>query len=647
MANSSEDAVRRAVDNLLSVVRRTSGVNVNLPCTPTDHRTEISNHTAQVPPPPTTTTTVDEETSVPSSSNIANAVGRARSMISFSTRRGTFSRLNQRERLRATTSRKPSSSSSNKFKVAEKKPFEFVLISTPGEYVDEPDQTIVMSEELIRLRGFIQIGSNATEYDIRKAICEAINKKHPLVSQDDFEFLKANRRKLMKPISSGEYNFNQIKLLAGQGSIYVKLKERYEYLLDPEYDLKSNDFDDELPVFGNIGNNRNQECDANGSTDIIEMGEQNRTITGNLNPPVNRPPSVEVNHSINTLQPEPEISGNSDPIMAAQSENNLEVVVDMIYKYCSHNTIVNPVEILRLAQKCVIRGRELEVTRLDSENEGETNMIVINRYDVLNTAKEELEDLSDPRLTLEVNFYGEGAHDLGGPRKEFLRLSLQEIKSKYFEHGFREELSEDYEFVGLILALSILQNGPLPRFMPDSMLKSIFDLSLSDDACVKNIRHGLDKLGLVMLCKKMPILMYLFQASNDSCLTRKKLLMLLEPEFSADGSNKRKFENEIYSFFVKYVREAAAGRLGTVTLSSILQFVTCCDNEPVLGFEIKPRITFPEASNGHKYDFLPKAHTCSFVLALPIHTREISIPPDAELFEIYNTAFLNAYFGRI
>ena len=123
--------------------------------------------------------------------------------------------------------------------------------------------------------------------------------------------------------------------------------------------------------------------------------------------------------------------------------------------------------------------------------------------------------------------------------------------------------------------------------------------------------------------------------------------MLLEPEFSSDGSNKRKSENEIYYFFVKYVREAAAGRLGTVTLSSILQFVTCCDNEPVLGFEIKPRITFPEAANGQKYDFLPKAHTCSFGLELPIDTREINIPPEAELFEIYNTAFLNAYFGKI
>ena len=79
--------------------------------------------------------------------------------------------------------------------------------------------------------------------------------------------------------------------------------------------------------------------------------------------------------------------------MAAQSENNLEVVVDMIYKYCSHNNIGNPVEILRLAQKCVICRRALEVKRLDSENEGETNMIIINRYGVLNTAKEELEDL--------------------------------------------------------------------------------------------------------------------------------------------------------------------------------------------------------------------------------------------------------------
>ena len=63
-------------------------------------------------------------------------------------------------------------------------------------------------------------------------------------NQDYFEFLKANRRKLMKTISSDEYNFNQIKLLAGQGSIYMKLKESFEYLLDPEYDIKSTDFDE-------------------------------------------------------------------------------------------------------------------------------------------------------------------------------------------------------------------------------------------------------------------------------------------------------------------------------------------------------------------------------------------------------------------
>lgn len=45
------------------------------------------------------------------------------------------------------------------------------------------------------------------------------------------------------------------------------------------------------------------------------------------------------------------------------------------------------------------------------------------------------------------------AVDYGGPRKEFFRLIMQEIKEKYFDHGFRELLHEDYEVIGKIFGL--------------------------------------------------------------------------------------------------------------------------------------------------------------------------------------------------
>ena len=52
-----------------------------------------------------------------------------------------------------------------------------------------------------------------------------------MVNDGDFEFLRATRRKLSKPVSCPSYDYEQIKLLADQGSIYVKLKDGLDCLL--------------------------------------------------------------------------------------------------------------------------------------------------------------------------------------------------------------------------------------------------------------------------------------------------------------------------------------------------------------------------------------------------------------------------------
>jgi len=94
-------------------------------------------------------------------------------------------------------------------------------------------------------------------------------------------------------------------------------------------------------------------------------------------------------------------------------------------------------------------------------------------------------------------------------------------------------------------------------------------------------------------------LSYIFRPSPACALTRKKLLHILEPQFSEHGSNIRKREEEIYTFFNKYVREAASGRFSNICLENVLQFVTCCDNEPLLGFTLKPTISFPEVDENN------------------------------------------------
>ena len=106
-----------------------------------------------------------------------------------------------------------------------KKPFKFALLNPPEEFVDELAQSFIIAEESIILRGFIQISISATEKDIKKPLSNAIALKHRYIHDIDIEFLAATRTTVTKPVSSAEYNYDQVKMLAGQGSFYVKVNK--------------------------------------------------------------------------------------------------------------------------------------------------------------------------------------------------------------------------------------------------------------------------------------------------------------------------------------------------------------------------------------------------------------------------------------
>ena len=54
---------------------------------------------------------------------------------------------------------------------------------------------------------------------------------------------------------------------------------------------------------------------------------------------------------------------------------------------------------------------------------------------------------------------GDECDDQGGPRKELIRLMNQGIKEKYFDHGLRPLLAQDYYFVGVMMVLPCLKMG--------------------------------------------------------------------------------------------------------------------------------------------------------------------------------------------
>lgn len=125
------------------------------------------------------------ETSSSSGNRVFSALQRARSMLnsSQSSASGLGKRLNKRERLRATS-------------------------------------------------GLIQLSPESFEGDIRRKLGEVTRVKFPTVADSDFVFLRAIRRKLSIPVTCDSFAYKQLKVVAGQGAIYVKLKLGFECLLE-------------------------------------------------------------------------------------------------------------------------------------------------------------------------------------------------------------------------------------------------------------------------------------------------------------------------------------------------------------------------------------------------------------------------------
>lgn len=98
---------------------------------------------------------------------------------------------------------------------------------------------------------------------------------------------------------------------------------------------------------------------------------------------------------------------NSQPTSKVCPE--MDKLAEEAVAYCQENDISNPSEILRVIQNKFVKGRNLEVQRVDEVSEGMTQYILVDRKSILETAFEELKEvaLSDLRKTLQVDFYGE------------------------------------------------------------------------------------------------------------------------------------------------------------------------------------------------------------------------------------------------
>jgi len=256
--------------------------------------------------------------------------------------------------------------------------------------------------------------------------------------------------------------------------------------------------------------------------------------------------------------------------------------------------IMEPTRVLRYLQKKIVSERPLEVTNSSRILEGETNFRIVDRHNILETTFEELKHVADPRVTFDELVFGAQAFDSGRPRKEWIRLSNQKIKDTYFDNGLKEHMSGDYFYIGQMVCIALLQNGQLPVYIPEEILQAILiDEDVALPPCVRELKCGMDALGIPMFGRKYPMLLYFLRPSSIISLSVRHLLFLLKPDFSEEGSNMLIHEKAIYSKFVIYVRDVSSGQR-VVNLGNILEFATGASEEPPLGFAKTPQIQFSE-----------------------------------------------------
>ena len=163
-------------------------------------------------------------------------------MLSESSSTGLCRRLNRQERLRAaagTSYQRTSQAKSTAKKL--KKVLEFALLRCWD--ADDTDEVRHLKWNSVIANGILELEECADENTIRKTVKESLTHKFPLIAINDFEFVKV-RHKQVSTLQLGpgtEYNFSVIKKMAGQGLLYLKVKQGFEFIYNGDAEAESDE----------------------------------------------------------------------------------------------------------------------------------------------------------------------------------------------------------------------------------------------------------------------------------------------------------------------------------------------------------------------------------------------------------------------
>ena len=66
---------------------------------------------------------------------------------------------------------------------------------------------------------------------------------------------------------------------------------------------------------------------------------------------------------------------------------------------------------------------------------------------------------------------------------------------------------------------------------------------------------------------------HLFRPKENTQMTFRRIISLLNPNFAEDGSNERLYQNKVYNIFVEYLREAGSKYFVAIAVVVVLLLV--------------------------------------------------------------------------
>ncbi|CAG9819138.1 unnamed protein product [Phaedon cochleariae] len=219
----------------------------------------------------------------------------------------------------------------------------------------------------------------------------------------------------------------------------------------------------------------------------------------------------------------------------------------------------------------------------------------------------------------------------------------EDIKSALIQLENTESLSEAQNVITDTSIFTIAGYNFIYNFQDKSDIiqgtLKFYVINIIQEALAQFI-DGLKTCNVHEYMVKFPDLFMSPMCDDVGIITAEDLERLFEVKYSTIGSNTRKVENKVITYFRDYLLECEAnsnrqGECGSeekISLVDILIFATGANHIPPLGFPLSPQITFLHDDSSP----YPKANTCGLVLKLPVTHKSYE-----EFISALNFAFGN------